>query len=113
MLHRHLLLDPLGLLLPAHWKIADIVKSLQPFASLDPPTTPTLLSTMGKLGALRVQDLWEITTHTKNFGDKFSRLRGVSPEILELSHQLIEVVQEVDGPYQGGEPEPNNWFWSD
>lgn len=32
---------------------------------------------------------------------------------MELSHQLIiSAVQEVDGPYRGGEPDPDNLFWS-
>lgn len=106
---QHLLLDPVGFLLPVHRKIVDIVKSLQPFASLDLPTTIALLSTMGKLGALRVQDFWEITTLAKkDFGDKFSKIREVSPEILELAHQLIRVVQEADEPCRGGELEPDN-----
>lgn len=36
---RHFLLDLTDSSLPAHWRVASLVRSLQPFASLDSPTT--------------------------------------------------------------------------
>lgn len=68
---------------------------------------------MRKLGVLQVQDFWEPTSHTtKDFEGKFCKLRGSSPEIEEISRQLIGAIQEAEGPYREGEPDPNNWSWS-
>lgn len=72
---RHLLLNPKGTTLHAHWQVADIVKSLHPFSILDNATTISLLSIMSKLGVRKVQDFWDSLAHeAKDFEDKFRHI---------------------------------------
>lgn len=60
-----------------------------------------------------MQDFWEPTTHTtKDFEGKFSKLRGSSPEILEMARQLFGAIQELSSPCRESQPDPDNWFWS-
>lgn len=72
--------------------MVDIIDALHPFSALDKSPKITLLSNMSKLGALIVQDLWTEKSEPKDFSEKFSRVQGLSPEMVDLTQQLISSI---------------------
>lgn len=65
--------------------MVDIIDALHPFSDLDKSSKITLLANMSKLGALTVQGLWGADSEPRDFSEKFSRVRGLSLEMVDLT----------------------------
>lgn len=97
VLRRHLLLSPLGNLLPAHWQIADIINALHPFSALSHEHTISLNAMLGKLGVTKAEHLWDPTSNTwKDFDEKMTRLCGIPQWLRDLTIEFMELIAQVD-----------------
>lgn len=63
-LNYHLFLNLGGQSIPAHWCIYDIINVVHPFSSLGTDQTISLTKTLGKLGVLCIEHLWNSSSNS-------------------------------------------------
>lgn len=93
-LRRRLLLTPSDAALPARWRVDDVIKSMQPFASLDPSKANVLEELLGRLGITHIADLWDSENQAwRDVKECILRLRGLSQWLSDSSIAFLDAIQ--------------------
>lgn len=87
----HLLLALMDNLIPAHWRIEDILNHLQSFANMEKRELKALTFIMGKLGIVRTEHLWDKSDNSwKSFEEKIARTKGITMVQLTLVNDILD-----------------------
>lgn len=113
-LRYHLFLAPTGNLIPAHWRLTDVIDALHPFAALNGERTLGLNKTLGKLGAkTQIIHLWEVSTNSwRNFDAKMQRLRSIPQWLRDLTQSFPDCISQAFGITWSHQVDPDIWVWS-
>lgn len=113
-LWRHLILTLEGHAFPARWRIADVIRAMQPSALLDNSQALKLEELMRKIGITTIFSLWEEDNHFwKPLEDRIHRVPGLPKWLKDSAFALLDIIQATDYPSFDLEVNPSLWEWTD